>query len=98
MAQTLRLSNAHRHAILRSVSGLLIVAATGADDPTRASIPFHIAANGAGPASVECAVAFAGDAADLIKPDVIAGVRGVGIPPLRELMDKCLSQKIRFYV
>lgn len=80
------------------VSGLLIVAATGAQDQTRASIPFHVAANGAGPGGVECAIAFAGDAAELLKPHVIAEVRGVGIPPLKDLMEKCLAQGIRFYV
>jgi predicted peroxiredoxin len=77
---------------------LLIVASTGPQDQTRASIPFHIAANGATPAGVECGIAFAGDAADLVKPEVIAGVRGVGIPPLQDLMQKCVAQAIRFYV
>jgi len=80
------------------MSGLLIVGATGAQEPTRASIPFHIAANGAVPAGVKVAVAFAGDAAELLKPDVIAAVRGVGIPPLRELIDKCIAQSVPFYV
>jgi predicted peroxiredoxin len=80
------------------MSGLLIVGATGAQEPTRASIPFHIAANGAVPAGVEVAVAFAGDAAELLKPDVIAALRGVGIPPLRELIDKCIAQSVPFYV
>ena len=77
---------------------LLIVAATGAGDPTRASIPFHIACNGATPAHTECAVALAGDAAELLKPDVIANVFGLGIPPLRDLLDKCVAQNVRFYV
>lgn len=77
---------------------LLIVASTGTHDHTRASIPFHIAANGAGPAGVECGVVFAGDAADLVKAHVIAEVRGVGIPPLQDLMQKCVSQGVRFYV
>lgn len=78
--------------------GLLIVAATGPQDPTRASIPFHIACNGAAPAGTECAIALAGDAAELLKPDVIANVFGIGIPPLRDLLDKCVVQGIRFYV
>jgi predicted peroxiredoxin len=80
------------------MAALLIVAATGPSDPTRASIPFHIAANGAGPSGTECAIAFAGDAAELLKPEVIETIRGVGIPPLRELFDKCLAQNIHFYV
>lgn len=77
---------------------LLIVAATGPEDPTRASIPFHIACNGAVPAGTECAVALAGDAAELLKPDVIANVLGLGIPPLRDLLDKCVAESVRFYV
>jgi predicted peroxiredoxin len=80
------------------VGGLLIVAATGPNDHTRASVPLHIAANGAGPAGVEVAVAFAGDAVDLVKPHVIAEVRGVGLPPLKDLIEKCVAQDVRFYV
>lgn len=78
--------------------GLLIVAAAGPEDPTRASVPFHIAVNGAKPAGVEVAVALAGDAAELVKPDVIANVFGLGLPSLRELLDKCLAADVRVYV
>jgi predicted peroxiredoxin len=80
------------------VPGLLIVTAAGPEEPTRASVPFHIAVNGAKVAGIDVAVALAGDAAELVKPDVIANVLGVGIPPLRDLLDKCLDQDIRFYV
>jgi len=80
------------------VAGLLIVTAAGPEEPTRASVPFHIAANGATPAGVEVAIALAGDAAELMKPDVIANVVGVGLPPLRELLDKCLDQNVHVYV
>jgi predicted peroxiredoxin len=80
------------------VPGLLIVAATGAQDPTRASVPFHIAANGARPAGTECAIALAGDAVELIKPDIIANVLGLGIPPLRDLIDKCVDLDVHVYV
>jgi predicted peroxiredoxin len=68
---------------------LLITASTGPADPTRASIPFHIAAN---------ALALAGDATELVKPGVAESVRGLGIPPLQELMAKCASQGIRVYI
>jgi predicted peroxiredoxin len=80
------------------MSGLLIVAAAGPEDPSRASIPFHIAANGATPNGTEVAIVLAGDAAELVKPDVIANVIGQGLPPLRDLMDKCLDQDIHVYV
>jgi predicted peroxiredoxin len=77
---------------------LLIVAAAGASDPTRASVPFHIAVNGARPAGTEVAIALAGDAAELVKPDVIAGVAGLGVPPLRDLIDRCIENDVRVYV
>ncbi len=83
---------------MSAVPGLLIVAASGPTDPTRASIPFHIAVNGAKPANVEVAVALAGDATELLKPDITANVYGQGVPPLRDLLDKCLEQNVPLYV
>lgn len=80
------------------MAGLLIVTASGSDNPTRASVPFHIAVNGARPAGTEVGIALAGDAAELIKPDVIANVLGIGVPPLRDLLDKCLEQEVPVYV
>ncbi len=80
------------------MAGLLIVTAAGPEDPTRATIPFHIAVNGAKPAGTEVAIALAGDAAELVKPDVIANVLGLGVPPLRDLLDKCIDQNVRVYV
>ena len=80
------------------MAGLLIVAATGPQDHTRSSIAFHIAVNGATPTGVPVSIVFAGDAADLVKPHVIAEVKGVGIPPLKDLVEKCVAQNVRFYV
>ena len=77
---------------------ILIVATTGDKDPTRASLPFHIAVNGAAAAGQECAVAFAGDAADLLKRDIAGSVRGVGVPPLADLLAACAQKNIQFYV
>jgi predicted peroxiredoxin len=77
---------------------LLIVTATGPQDPTRASIPFHLAANGAAASAVECAVALAGDATELIKPDVASGVRGVGVPPLETLLQSCRDRGVLLHV
>jgi predicted peroxiredoxin len=77
---------------------LLYVAATGPDDATRASLPFHLAANGAAAAGYEAAVVLAGDATELLKPDVRDAVRGVGIPPLPELFEACLARGVRLHV
>lgn len=77
---------------------LLIVTCAGPEEPSRASAPFHVAVNGARPSGVDCAVVIAADASALMKPAVSAGVAGLGIPPLKELLDKCLAQEIPFYV
>lgn len=77
---------------------LLISTAVGPGDPTRASVPFHMATNGAAKAGVECGIAIAGDAAELMKRDVAATVRGVGIPPLADLIAGCEAAGIRFYI
>ena len=77
---------------------LVISTASGAADPTRASIAFHIAANGAQPGGVEAAVVMAGDATDLLRPGVIGETRGVGIPPLAELIEKCRQGGVTIHV
>jgi predicted peroxiredoxin len=80
------------------MSTLLVTTAVSPGDATRASIPFHIAANGAGPTSTECGLVLMGDATDLVKKEISAGVRGVGVPPLSELLGACVERGLKFYV
>ena len=77
---------------------LLITSSTGATDPTRASIAFHIAANGAAASGVGCAIALAGDATALVAPGAADDIRGVGIPPLADLLAKCLAAGVTIHV
>lgn len=77
---------------------LLISTAVGPHDATRASIPFHIALNGAIATNTDCAIVFAGDAAELLKPGVADTVRGVGIPPLKDLLGGLVAKGVTFYV
>jgi len=77
---------------------LLYIAATGPQDPTRCSLPFHLGANGAAVAGHEAAVVLAGDATELLKADVRDPVRGIGIPPLRELFESCRDRGVRLHV
>jgi predicted peroxiredoxin len=77
---------------------LLVVTAVGVQDPTRASLPFHIAVNGAVPAGQECGVALVGDATDLMKREIAQGLRGVGVPPLADLLAGCVQKGVGFYV
>jgi predicted peroxiredoxin len=77
---------------------LLIITTAGSGDPTRASLPFHIAVNGAAAGGVESDIALAGDATELVKTEVAARVKGVGVPPLADLIAACRLKGVRFYV
>lgn len=77
---------------------ILYLATTGTGDPTKASIPLHIAANGSVEAGQECAVALAGDAVELVRRETAEQVEGVGIPPVRELFQKLLDNQVPIYV
>lgn len=77
---------------------LLITTLTGPSDATRASIPFHIAVNGAAKNGTETAMALAGDASELLKPGVADTVRGVGVPPLADLLAGAKAAGIKLYI
>jgi hypothetical protein len=77
---------------------ILYLAITGASDPTRASIPLHIAANGSVEAGQECAVVLAGDATELVSRGTAERVEGVGVPPVKELFQKLLDHQVPVYV
>ena len=77
---------------------VLFLTTTGASDPTRASIPMHIAANGSIEVGQEPEVVLAGDAAEIILGDSLDKIEGVGIPPMRELVGKLRDNGIPFYV
>ena len=74
------------------------MATSGSTDPTRASIPFHLAVNGSFEVGQEAGIVLAGDAAELAVGDLRDGVEGVGLPPLRELVLKLVEHAIPVYV
>ncbi len=77
---------------------ILYLATAGAADPTRASIPLHIAANGSVAQEQECAVVLVGDATELVSREQAEGVEGVGIPPAKELLQKLLDNQVPVFV
>lgn len=77
---------------------ILYLAAAGATDPTRASIPLHIAANGSVGEGQECAVVLVGDATELVSREKAERVDGVGIPPAKELLQKLFENRVPVYV
>ncbi len=77
---------------------ILYLVTTGPGDPTKASIPLHIAANGSVEVGQESAVVLAGDAVDLAQRETAEKVEGVGIPPARELFRKLLDNQVPVFV
>lgn len=77
---------------------ILYLATAGTADPTRASIPIHIAANGSVAEGQECALVLAGDASELVSRTTAERVEGVGVPPARELLQKLVENQVPVYV
>ena len=76
---------------------ILFVATHGPEDPTRATFPF-MEAKGAVEAGHETGVILMMEAVALIKDHVAAQVHGVGVPPLKELMEFLASRNVRVSV
>ena len=73
-------------------------ASAGTADPTRASIPLHLAANGSVEVGHETTVILGGDAAELIVGDNAQRLEGVGVPPARELLAKLREHEVPVFV
>ena len=76
---------------------ILFVGTHGTGDPTRATLPFQ-EAKGVVEAGHDTGIMLMAEATRLIKDDVTAEVQGVGVPPLKELMDFLVSKGIRISV
>lgn len=71
---------------------------TGTDDPTKASLPLHLAANGSVEVGHDVAVLLAGDATEMLFADNLDQMQGVGVPPARELLAKLRDHSVPVYV
>ena len=70
----------------------------GTADPTKASIPLHLAANGSAEVGQDAAIILGGDATEILVEDNAERIEGVGVPPLRELLAKLADHAIPVYV
>ncbi len=77
---------------------LLYIVTKGTDDPTLASVPLHIAANGSLEVGQDVSVVLAGDATELVVGDNARSMEGVGVPPVRELLSKLGDHRVPVYV
>ncbi len=78
--------------------GLVYIVTKGVEDPTLASVPLHIAANGSLEIGQEVSVVLAGDGTDLVIGDNAQRMEGVGVPPMRELLGKLKEHEVPVHV
>jgi len=71
---------------------------TGVANPTRASVPLHIAANGALELGDEPVILLAGDGTEYLLGDNLEAAEGVGVPPLRDLFAKLRHYQVPVYI
>ena len=76
---------------------ILYVGTAGSDDPTRAGLPFNFAM-GALDAGHQPEIFLAGEAAYLMKESVMGAVMPVAMPPLKEMIDEVVAQRVPIFV
>jgi predicted peroxiredoxin len=74
------------------------MATSGTNDPTKASLPLHLAANGSLEVGHDAAVILAGDATEIVLGDNLEQMQGIGVAPVRELLAKLRDHAVPVYV
>lgn len=77
---------------------VVYVATAGKADPTKASMPLHLAVNGSVEIGDDVSLLIGGDAAEIIVGDTPDTLEGVGLPPLRELLAKVRDHELPVFV
>jgi len=76
---------------------LLVTGTHGWEDPTRATMPFHVA-KGAIEAGHEVSISLMADAPVVLKDAVRDTIVGVAVPPLKDLFQFAVEKGVRVYV
>jgi predicted peroxiredoxin len=74
----------------------MVTAGTG--DPTKASLPLHLAANGSVEVGHDSAVILVGDATEIVLGDNLERMQGIGVPSVQELLAKLRDHSVPVYV
>ena len=77
---------------------ILYLATTGPGDPTKASLPIHLAVNGSHENGDDVAIVLAGDGTEFVAAGAIEATTGLGVPPLAELFTKVRDYEIPVFV
>ncbi len=72
---------------------ILYIGTHGTNDPTDATFPFLLA-KGAIDGGHQPSIVLMGEAAPLIKDHLAQQIQGVGLPPLKELMDFLVANEV----
>ena len=76
----------------------LYIGTIGASDPTTASLALHMAANGSVEVGHETSVLLAGHSTDIFVGDNMNQMKGVGVPPVKDLLEKLKASGVTVYV
>jgi predicted peroxiredoxin len=76
----------------------LYLVSKGADDPTLASVPLHLAVNGSAEIGHDTQVLLVGDGVEIVIENKSQAVAGLGVPPMTELLSKLKEHQIPVYV
>jgi len=76
----------------------LYLVSKGADDPTLASVPLHLAVNGSAEVGHDTQVLLVGDGVEVVIGSKGQDIAGVGLPPMAELLSKLKEHQIPVYV
>lgn len=77
---------------------VLYALTSGSADPTKASLPVHLAVNGSTEIGDDVIIVMMGDGTEFVVEGVIETVEGVGVPPMRDLFAKVRQHEIPVYV
>ena len=77
---------------------MLYMAVSGSSDPTRASIPLHLAVNGSVEIDHDTSIVLGGEAAEMVRAVVRDGLEGLGVPPVRDLFAKARQHEVPIFV
>ena len=78
---------------------VLYVMTSGTSDPTRASLPVHLAVNGSAQIGDQPEIFMAGDATEWVAdPDAIPNGQGVGVPSMSEIFAKLREHEVPVWV
>ena len=76
---------------------ILYLGTNGSNDPTKAGLVF-VAANGASEAGHEPVIGLAGEGVVLMKDAIAANTKGLGWPPVKELMATAVANGTQLHI